>query len=182
MATPVLHRAARKARHNLHRIRVAGQVTMLMGPIGALRIGVVHAVALLLSRVGVRREYPAVSVKVRGVDHPLLFRPATSDLGIFNQIFVGREYAPLDVMETPRLVVDAGANVGYSSAYFLSRFPTVQIIALEPDPGNAELCRRNLAPYGDRARVLVRAVWPHTDTLRSCTTAIWEIEANAASR
>jgi FkbM family methyltransferase len=146
-------------------MKVAGQLIMLMGPMGGLRICVIHALALLLYRVGVRRELPAVSVKVRGVDHPLLMRPATSDLGTFSQIFVGREYAPLDDMESPRLVVDAGANVGYSSVYFLSRFPTADVIALEPDPDNAEVCRRNLALYGDRARVLVRAVWPHAARL-----------------
>ncbi len=121
--------------------------------------------ALLLSRIGERRAYSPVSVKGRGVDHPLLIRPGTSDLVVFNQIFVGREYAPLDDMEAPSLIIDAGANVGYSSAYFLSRFPTAQVIALEPDPDNAEACRRNLEPYGDRARVLIRAVWPHPTRL-----------------
>ena len=145
----------------VRRTKVAVQVTTLVGPIGAMRIFLVYALTPLLSRIGWRREYSPVSVKMRGVDHPLLVRPATSDLTIFNHIFVGREYEPLNDMEAPRLIVDAGANVGYSSAYFLSRFPTAQIIALEPDPENAELCRRNLEPYGDRARLLMRAVWPH---------------------
>jgi len=149
----------------VRRTKVVIRVTMLMGPIGALRVSVVHGLALLLCRAGVRREYSAVSVKVRGVDHPLLLRPATSDLEVFKQIFVSREYAPLDDMDAPSLVVDAGANVGYSSAYFLSRFPTTHVIALEPDPDNADVCRRNLEPYGDRARVLQRAVWPRKTRL-----------------
>ena len=145
----------------VRRTKVAVQVTTLVGPIGAMRIFLVYALTLVLSRIGRRRECPPVSVKVRGVDHPLLVRPGTSDLTIFNQIFVVREYEPLNDMEAPRLIVDAGANVGYSSAYFLSCFPTAQVIALEPDPDNAEVCRRNLEPYGDRARILMRAVWPH---------------------
>ena len=30
---------------------------------------------------------------------------------------------------------------------------------MEPDPGNFELCRKNLEPYGDRAKVVAGAVW-----------------------
>jgi len=95
----------------------------------------------------------------------LTVRAATSDYGVFKQIFLEREYAPLDDIEDPRLIVDCGANVGYSSAYFLSRFPGARVIAVEPDPANVEICRRNLAGYGDRAVVLAKAVWPRSTRL-----------------
>jgi FkbM family methyltransferase len=158
LASTLVRWTVRKSRSMIRR-------TTLLGPVGALRITLVHAFAVQRSRFGGRRAYSPVSVKVRGVEHPLLIRPATSDLIVFNQIFGNQEYAPLDDMNALRLIVDAGANVGYSSAWFLSRFPTAQVIALEPDPGNAEMCRRNLEPYGDRARVLVRAVWSHPTRL-----------------
>lgn len=162
MASKLVRRLVRKCRGIARRTKVAVRLIKLMGPIGALRIYVIHGFALLLSRIGERRGYlSVVSIKVRGVTHPLLMRPATSDLAVFNQIFASREYGPLDDVEAPGLIVDAGANVGYSSAYFLARFSTAQVIALEPDPENAEVCRRNLEPYGDRARVLIRALWSH---------------------
>ncbi len=64
-----------------------------------------------------------------------------------------------------RVIVDCGANVGYASAYLLSRFPQARVIAIEPFPANALLCRRNLAPYGSRATVIEAAVWSHCTRL-----------------
>jgi FkbM family methyltransferase len=125
----------------------------------------VHFCALALYRVGLRFEFPAIRLRADGAKHPLLLRPGTSDYDVFKKIFVENEYAPLEDIEEPKLIVDCGANVGYSAAYFLSRFPTARVIALEPDPDNAEMCRKNLEPYGDRSTLLVRAVWSRPGTL-----------------
>lgn len=99
--------------------------------------------------------------------HPLICRAHTSDLDVFTQIFVEREYAPLDTL--PRrahgFIIDAGANVGYSSAYLLTRFPNATLIALEPAPDNYAILVQNLAPYGPRAICLQAALWSHETTL-----------------
>lgn len=84
---------------------------------------------------------------------------SSSDLDVFKQIFEFEEYSGLRSLKSPRCILDLGANVGYSSAYFLSCYPAATVIAVEPDPRNIEFCRRNLAPYGDRAVVLFGAVW-----------------------
>ena len=63
------------------------------------------------------------------------------------------------------MIVDCGANVGYTSAYLLSRFPRARVVAIEPFPANAVLCRRNLAHYGSRATVIEAAVWSHCTRL-----------------
>jgi FkbM family methyltransferase len=55
--------------------------------------------------------------------------------------------------------------VGYSSAYFLSRFPHCDVVAIEPDPQNFELLRLNLSAYGNRAQTLRAAVWSHQTKL-----------------
>ena len=96
---------------------------------------------------------------------PLFFRANTSDLSVFHQIFVNREYRCLDECDGVDLIIDCGANVGFSSAYLLTRFPDSSVLALEPDPQNYALLCRNLAPYGDRARVLNVAVWSHVTNL-----------------
>lgn len=93
--------------------------------------------------------------------HALQCRPGTSDLESFDQIFVEREYSCLDDLEDVTLILDCGANVGYSAAYLLSRFPTSRVIAIEPDPENFAILRANLAPYGDSAKLLRSAVWSH---------------------
>jgi FkbM family methyltransferase len=90
---------------------------------------------------------------------PLRARAKTTDRSIFWQIFGDRGYRCLDQLKNARLIIDCGANVGYSSAYFLTRFPTSFVIAVEPDIDNFDLLRTNLAPYGDRCRLVNSAVW-----------------------
>jgi FkbM family methyltransferase len=41
------------------------------------------------------------------------------------------------------IIIDAGANVGAASLWFARLFPQASIIAVEPDPSNAEMCRLN---------------------------------------
>ena len=98
--------------------------------------------------------------------YPLVYREGTSDLASFHQIFIQREYSCLDDLDDPKLVLDLGANVGYSAAYFLTRFPDCQVISVEPDPDNFAVLQRNLAPFGERSRVLQAAVWSHPVALK----------------
>ena len=138
--------------HRLHRY---GRC-LALGPLPAavyllqgLRKKVVH----------VEQPFTLISKDAR---HPLLCRPRTSDLEVFDQIFVGREYRCLDDAKDVGLIIDCGANVGYSSAYLLSRFPAAKVIAVEPDPENYALLNRNLARFGsDRFQTLCSAVWSH---------------------
>jgi FkbM family methyltransferase len=82
-------------------------------------------------------------------------------MDVLEQIFKETQYACVAGVQSPRVIFDLGANVGYASAYFLSRFPAAEVMAVEPDPGNYEICCKNLSPYGPRARVILGAVWSH---------------------
>src|SRR5258708_9013367 len=89
----------------------------------------------------------------------LLCRLGTSDLAVFWQIFVDREYRCLDQVKQARFILDCGANVGYSAAYFLTRFPEAVLIAVEPDPDNCAMLEANLAGFAGRYRVVRSAIW-----------------------
>jgi FkbM family methyltransferase len=93
--------------------------------------------------------------------HPLYARSGTSDIDVYEQVFLWREYQCLDALREASLVVDCGANVGFSSAYFLSRFPTANVIAIEPDTANFAQMERNLAPYAGRVLALRTGIWSH---------------------
>lgn len=90
---------------------------------------------------------------------PVYARRDTSDLMVFDQIFVEREYSCLDHLTDARTVMDLGANCGYSSAYFLSRYPQARLIAVEPDSANFAMLSQNTKPYDDRILRLEGAVW-----------------------
>ena len=100
-------------------------------------------------------------MSTRAASFPLLCRPGTSDEEVFWQVFIAGEYACVNPPVEPRFILDCGANVGYTAAYFLTRFPSAFVLAVEPDPGNAEILARNLLPYGHRAGVLKTAIWSH---------------------
>jgi FkbM family methyltransferase len=99
------------------------------------------------------------------LDFPVRARPQASDLLVFYQILVFNEYRCLSELRSPKLIVDLGANVGYSSAYFLSQFKSCSVIAVEPDPANFAMLQNNVAPYGGRVTTIRAAVWPRRERL-----------------
>jgi FkbM family methyltransferase len=69
-------------------------------------------------------------------------RPGTSDLRCLRKVFVDGEYwMPFEI--NPRLIVDAGANIGLATLYFSNKFPGAKIIAIEPEQSNYDLLIRN---------------------------------------
>lgn len=104
-------------------------------------------------------------LRPRHARYPLGLRRGSSDPEVFEQIFIGLEYQPLSDLANVQLVIDCGANVGYSSAFFLSQFPTCRVIAVEPDLDNFAMLERNLSSYGERVKCLRRAIWSHDTPL-----------------
>lgn len=107
-------------------------------------------------RLRPRQVRRALQVRLRG----------SSDMAVFDQIFIDHEYSCLREIEEPSLVLDLGANAGYSAAYFLNAFPKARVVAVEPDERNLAICRANLYPYGERVLLLHGAVWSRPATLQ----------------
>jgi FkbM family methyltransferase len=62
------------------------------------------------------------------------------------------------------VIFDIGANVGYASVYFATRFPRARIIAVEPEASNFALLERNTAAFPNVTPVHA-ALWPHAARL-----------------
>ncbi len=65
----------------------------------------------------------------------ITIRPNSSDLECFNQMFVYKNYE-LEKELKPKLIIDGGSNIGFSSIYFSIKYPNAKIIAIEPDKKN----------------------------------------------
>jgi FkbM family methyltransferase len=153
---------------SMHAGRTGSFVGWLAGRAASLdthvrSLGATQTLVYTAQRLRFRFAPPHAPVRLlsKCAEHPLLCRPGTSDVAAFGQIFRDLEYSSLDDAKDVSLVLDCGANVGYAAAYFLSRFPRAYVIAIEPDAGNVEILRKNLAPYGGRFRILHSAVWSH---------------------
>ncbi len=101
----------------------------------------------------------------QGLLYPVFIRFLSSDLAVYEQVILENEYEPLYRLTDARLVIDCGANVGYSSACFLSRFPNCSVVAVEPDAENFAMLKRNLRPYARRVKLVRAGVWSRTTPL-----------------
>jgi FkbM family methyltransferase len=127
-------------------------------------LGVAQGMRWAAIRAGNRYNLVSRTTRVEkapGTLHPVAMRVGgSSDPIVFDQIFINAELADLTSrVRGARVIVDLGANVGYSSVFFLNAFPDAFVLAVEPDPQSAEICAQNLAPYGDRARLVTAAAW-----------------------
>lgn len=113
-----------------------------------------------LKLIGMRaRPGPGVWMKFRKLMFPIFIRPGTADIeSVIDNIF-REEYGQFPKGFSPRTIVDAGAYIGDTSAYFLSRFMGARLTALEPNLESYQLAQNNLAGYGDRVVLMQRALW-----------------------
>jgi FkbM family methyltransferase len=147
------------------RVRLRTRIRQFSDDVSSLRYH--GAVRYNLARYLLPRLKKGVTVRLTSPlsDHPLLCRAGTSDLEVFEHVFLQREYQCVDSCSHVQLIIDCGANVGYSAAYFLSRFPEARLIAVEPDRDNVALLLQNLAPWKDRVEICDAALWSHPTEL-----------------
>ena len=74
----------------------------------------------------------------------------SSDIQVYGQVFVKKEYEALvekilahRKSSDIRFIIDAGANVGFTSLYLQQTFPGAFFLALEPDEKNLEQLKKN---------------------------------------
>ncbi len=102
-------------------------------------------------------------VEVPGLPHPIHLRAGTSDLWVFDQIFLYQELA-IDLGPDVGFIVDAGANIGLASIHLAHRFPEAHILALEVEQHNFELLLANARPYPN-IRPLWKGLWKRRASL-----------------
>lgn len=76
----------------------------------------------------------------------LKLRWQSSDFLVFEQVLVKKEYSPLLEFKLRKdlIILDGGANVGFTSIYFKCCLPDARIIAIEPDPDNFKMLTENI--------------------------------------
>jgi FkbM family methyltransferase len=104
-------------------------------------------------------SYSRLSVlKSDGQSVWLRSRINTSDHGIFEQVFIEGNYKHVLNQNDFDLIIDAGANVGFSSAYFAINYPMANIIALEPEQSNYNHAKQNCSSFHN-VHVIQGALW-----------------------
>jgi len=110
-----------------------------------------------------RRRPVMCRVRPPGLRHEFVVRIPSTDVLVFRQVFDRREY-DFEVRRPPRVIVDAGANVGLSSIFFANKYPNARIIAVEPEARNFAMLANNVAPYPNVTPVEA-AIWSENTDL-----------------
>jgi FkbM family methyltransferase len=100
-----------------------------------------------------------VSISFRNLQYPFFIRQGTIDVTTVINNVIREEYGKFQPASEPQWMIDAGAYIGDTTAYFLSRFPYLKVIALEPHIKNYEIACKNLTPYGERVVLLNKGLW-----------------------
>lgn len=134
------------------------------------------------------------SVHVPGFAHRIWLRAGTTDIANFEQVFLhggldqrrfpqGRAlHAYARMAKGPKVVVDGGAYIGLSSVWLARDYPDATIFAVEPDPANIAMVRRNAAAWPNIVPVEA-ALWdqPATLSLRREGLEPWGVRVGEAA-
>lgn len=96
-------------------------------------------------------------------------RKVSSDYDVFKQVYLNNEYQPvIDCLIDNKIelhnIIDAGSNIGLTTAKLLEYFPNANIICIEPDPNNFVQLTKNLNKYLN-VKFLPAALWGTNELL-----------------
>ncbi|MCU7843668.1 MAG: FkbM family methyltransferase [Candidatus Thiodiazotropha sp. (ex Monitilora ramsayi)] len=121
-----------------------------------------------LRTVGLRGSYYALLGTIKkkmfdykisqpGIRHPFYLRLPSSDAPTYRQVFQQNEYE-FTIEAQPKIIVDAGANIGLASIYFANKYPEAKIFSIEPEQSNFNALKKNTASYPN-ITVIHAALW-----------------------
>lgn len=74
-------------------------------------------------------------LQFKGIVFTFYFKEA-GDFELFHEIFIDNPFSHIPPLANNAVVIDIGANIGVSVAFFKCLYPDAQIYAYEPDPTN----------------------------------------------
>lgn len=118
--------------------------------------GIINTIKLHL----LKKEY----FRFTGYPNKIRLRRGTSDLGMLMEVIVNPEYI-LNNIKQPKVIIDAGANIGMATLLFHKNYPGAKIYSLEPEPNNfQQLClhTKNI----DHVTTINKGLWGSSTNLK----------------
>ncbi len=118
--------------------------------------------------VEARETHMHIEIPYKKTRLVLNLRWNSSDFLVFEQVFIKEEYAPLfDKSLLSPTIVDAGANIGCTTAYLKALYPGASILSIEPDPANFKALEENMVLCGfDGITCMQAAIWNDNGTVQ----------------
>jgi FkbM family methyltransferase len=124
-------------------LRLAVRVAPLGATLGGrVRLWLAVASRRLPAPGSRRRRRRRFLLRLEGASHELVLTDP-SEFQLLASFFLDREYEqPLS--RPPKVIVDAGSNIGLSVLFFRSHYPDSRVYAIEPDPETFDRLTLNL--------------------------------------
>lgn len=139
--------------------RLLSDTGYVSGPASKARIA---GIRVEKSRKGELPEPPTETkpLRIKALEgRELHFRPRTADIDMLFYSFKLDRHVPPPELEGVKRIVELGTNIGTSLSDLANRYPDAELLGVEPDPGNAEVARKNLADLGARAKLIEAGAW-----------------------
>jgi FkbM family methyltransferase len=101
---------------------------------------------VLVAKARLLRRQVEVSCTTAGVPYNMHLRLRTSDIAVFCENLVDDQYE-WEYPKSPNIIVDAGANIGLTAVLYANKYPQARIFAIEPEPSNFEMLKKNTKLY-----------------------------------
>lgn len=104
------------------------------------------------------RKPRELKVHIATLNQNVFLRHGTSDVFCLLNILMDREYETPFVVN-PKVIIDAGANIGIATLFFSNKYPQAKIVAIEPEASNFGILTKNC---GSLPNVILinAALWP----------------------
>jgi len=121
-----------------------------------------------------------IHLQLKHFPNKFVIRRFSSDFLVFAQVFIEKE---IDIdLPVDGLIIDAGANVGFTTAFFANKCPGAKIVAVEPEPTNCKFLRFNTKGFSN-IEIVEGALWYQSEMLRIANPGgvSWAIRVEAGA-
>ena len=87
----------------------------------------------------------------------IYLRKKYADKVTFKQVFLEGQYN-FHIPYTPVTIIDGGANIGLASVYFSHRYPSANIVAVEPNQENSKVLKKNIVNFSN-VKAKLGGIW-----------------------
>jgi FkbM family methyltransferase len=113
-----------------------------------------------------------LAIESPGFRTPVHLRLRTSDVSVYNEVLLCRQYA-FDLPFRVQTIVDVGANIGMASLYYVQKYPDARIVAVEAEASNFAMLTRNVRPYPNILPIHA-ALWEKDGEIATATPSFSE--------
>ena len=127
---------------------------------------------LILLYCEIMHKKTKLKIRNSNISQDIVLRYPSSDILVYQQVFTHKEYE-FTTTRPPKVIVDAGANVGYASIYFANLYPDAKVFAIEPENNNFEILCENIKNYKNIIPIQ-GALWNENSEISICDEGLGE--------